>query len=388
MRLIPIGSAKEGMYLAQTLNDKNNRVLLQKGVKLNQNLIGKIKENGIYSIYINDEYSDNEIEDVISPKLRNEAIKTIKDTFDGLDKYFKQRENAIKVKQLEQEGEKNIQSLNNISKEFVDEILMNNNIVVNLVDIKSIDSYTYQHSVNVAVLSLILGIEMGLNRNELHDLCIGAMLHDIGKAFIPKEILLKKAPLTEEELDIEKDHTKKGYEYLKEKYEIKATTKVIALQHHERVDGSGFPYGYKGDKINKLARIVAIADTYDYLTSDTANKKAVPPNEAIELIMGSAGRYFDFKMVEVFAKKIMPYPEGSLVQLSNGEIGVVQEIQPDFPLRPKVKIVRQNAVSVEMKMIDLMKETNVVIKGILYEIPNACVPRKMGEGNSFKNTIR
>ncbi|QXM06528.1 HD-GYP domain-containing protein [Crassaminicella indica] len=387
MRLIPTRFVKDGMYLAQNLNDINNRVLLQKGVELTQNLVKKIEENGIYSIYINDEYSDGEIEDVISPRLRNTAIKTIKDTFDHLNKYMNQGNNTVKVKRLKETGEKNIESLNKISKEIVEEILASNNLLVNLVDIKNIDNYTYQHSVNVAVLSLILGVEAGLNKNELYDLCIGAMLHDIGKAFISKEILLKRGALTEEELKIIREHAKKGYDYLKENYALSANIKLIAYQHHEKVDGSGYPNGYKGDKVNKLAKIVAITNAYDAMVSDTPYKPAVPPNEALEFIMGSAGRYFDFQMVKLFAKKVIPYPVGSMVKLSNGDIGVVEEVKSEFPLRPKVKVVRQKAVTVEMETIDLMKETNLVIEGLMYEVPNACVPRQMGEKNSFKKVI-
>ncbi|MCT4620645.1 MAG: HD-GYP domain-containing protein [Marinisporobacter sp.] len=384
MRLIPTRFVKEGMYLAQTLNDINNRVLLQKGVELNENLVKKIEENGVYSIYVYDEYSNDDIEDLISPRLRNTAIKTIKDTFDNLNKYMNQN-NKTAAKRFQKTGENNIRSLNKVSKEIVEEMLASQNVLINLVDIKSIDRYTYQHSVNVAVLSLILGIEIGLNKNELYDLCIGAMLHDVGKAFVPKEILLKKDKLTEEEFKIVKEHSKKGYDYLKENYELNANIKLIAYQHHEKLDGTGYPNGYKEDKINKLAKIVAITDTYDAMISDKPYRKAIPPNEAIEFIMGSAGRYFDFHMVKLFAKKVIPYPVGSMVKLSNGEIGVVEEIKPEFSLRPKVKVVKQKAVTVEMKLVDLMKETNLVIEGLIYEIPNANVPRKMGEINSFKN---
>lgn len=388
MRLIPTRFVKEGMYLAQALNDIDNRVLLQKGVQLNENLVKKIEENGVYSIYICDEYSnDDVVEELISPRLRNTAIKTIKDTFGNLNKYMNQNSNTMAAKRLQQTGEKNIGVLNKVSKDIVEEMLASQNVVINLVDIKSMDNYTYQHSVNVAVLSLILGMEMGFNKNELYDLCIGAMLHDVGKAFIPKEILLKKEPLTEEEFKIVKEHSQKGYDYLKEIYELNANIKLIVYQHHEKLDGTGYPNGYQEDKINKLAKIVAITDTYDVMVSDKPYRKAIPPNEAIEFIMGSAGRYFDFHMVKLFAKKVIPYPVGSMVKLSNGEIGVVEEIQSQFPLRPKIKVVKQRAVTVEMKVIDLMQETNLVIEGLIYEIPNANVPRKMGDINSFKNVI-
>lgn len=385
MRMIPIRYAKEGMYLAQTLNDKNNQILLHKGVELTNGLIRRIMINGIYSIYINDEYSDGEMEDIISPKLRNESIKAVKQTFDNFSNYLNQSKGSIKAKIIAEKKEKGIQSLKDISKDIVDEILQSKDLMINLVDIKNVDTYTYQHSVNVAILALTLGAELGLNKIELNELCVGAVLHDIGKILIPEEILFKTTELTEEELSIEREHTKKGYEYLKDQYDLKTSAKLIALQHHERVDGTGYPNGYKEDKINKLAKIVAITNCYDELTSDGSNKRAIPPNEAIEFIMGSAGRYFDFHMVKSFSKIVVPYPEGSLVRLSNKEIGVIEEVKPEFPLRPKVKIIKQRAISIEMQMVDLMKEKNIVIVEQLYEVPNASVPHYLGADNSFMN---
>lgn len=378
---------KENTFLAQTIYDRDNRILLKKGVRLNENLLKKIEENGIYTIYINDEYSDNEIEDIIKPELRNAAVKSTKDTFDNVEKLAtsaNNNRNSLKSKQLLKNIEQGIQSLNNLSKDIVEEILSNQNLLINLVDIKSLDNYVYQHSVNVGVLSMVLGMELGLNKNELYDLCIGAILHDIGKTFLPKEILYKKSDLTDDEYAIAKQHAQKGYEYLKAHYHLPVVTKIIALQHHERLDGSGYPNGYQENQINKLARIVAIADTYDAMTSDRPYRLALPPNEAIEFIMGSAGRFFDFEMVQVFARKIAPYPVGSLVKLSNNDVGVVEEVPPHFPLRPKVKVIRQRAISIEMKMVDLMKETNLVIEGLQYEAPNVSVPHHLQEYNSFK----
>lgn len=387
MRLVPINCVKENTFLAQTIYDRDNRILLKKGVRLNENLLKKIEENGIYTIYINDEYSDNEIEDIIKPELRNAAVKSTKDTFDNVEKLAtsaNNNRNSLKSKQLLKNIEQGIQSLNNLSKDIVEEILSNQNLLINLVDIKSLDNYVYQHSVNVGVLSMVLGMELGLNKNELYDLCIGAILHDIGKTFLPKEILYKKSDLTDDEYAIAKQHAQKGYEYLKAHYHLPVVTKIIALQHHERLDGSGYPNGYQENQINKLARIVAIADTYDAMTSDRPYRLALPPNEAIEFIMGSAGRFFDFEMVQVFARKIVPYPVGSLVKLSNNDVGVVEEVPPHFPLRPKVKVIRQRAISIEMKMVDLMKETNLVIEGLQYEAPNVSVPHHLQEYNSFK----
>ena len=372
MRLVPINCIKEDSYLAQPLYDEEGRVLLKKGVQLNESLLKKVEEVGVYSLYVMDEYSDHELEDIIKPQMRIRAVKTIKDTFKTFEKSVQQNQQPKKMKQLEQEREKQIGSLKDVSKDIVDEILGNRNIMINMVDIKSLNNYIYEHSVSTAVLSLVLGMELGLNKNELYDLCIGAMLHDIGKVFIPKEILFKEDRSEAEQLLVQA-HSQKGYEYLKDNSEVSGLVKIIVLQHHEHVDGTGYPTGIKATQINKLAKIVAITDQYDRFTSGSPSQKPVPPHEAIEYVMGSAGRYFDFEMARTFVHKVVPYPVGTLVKLSNGDVGVVDEVFDKFPLRPRVRIIRQKANRIEMEFVELMKEINLVIEGILHEVPNVSV---------------
>jgi len=367
MRFVPLNCVPDGAYLAKTLYDQEGRILLSQGTKLNDNLINKIQRSGFNTIYIQDEFSDNEIEEIITPELKLRAVDRIKQIFGRINEKNTKRE---KINLLD---DKAITSLKDISNSIVDELFTSKHIVINLVDIKNLDNYTYEHSLNVAILSLILGFELNLNRNELYNLSLGALLHDIGKAFIPKEIVKKQDSLTDEEFEIIKSHPIKGFNYLKEQFQLTAPSKIIALQHHERFDGTGYPYGKKGDEINKLARIVAIADVYDAMTSDRPYKKAQPPSEALEYIMGSAGRHFDFQMVSAFVKKIIPYPIGTLVRLSNGKIAIVEEINPNFPLRPKVKIIEQRATTVEMTSLNLLNEKNIVIEGIQYELPNPSV---------------
>lgn len=377
MRLVPLNCVKEGTYLGKHIYDIDGRILLKKGVELNQSLIKRIMDVGIQTIYINDEYSSNEIEDIIKPEIRMKAVKTVKDTFESIQRVAgtgNTPDSSSSKSQLVEFRDELTGSVSSISNDIVNELLSKKNILINLVDIKTIDNYTYLHSVNVAILSLVLGIELGLAPKVLHDLCIGALLHDVGKAFIPKEILNKYGKLTPKEFDIMKQHTVKGYEYVKSNVSIPAAAKVVILQHHERIDGTGYPRAIKDLEIHTLAKVVAITDTYDELTSDRPYRKAVPPNEAIELMMGCAGRYFDFEMVQTFVRKVIPYPVGTLVKLSNGEYAVVEEVKPNFPLRPSVRIIRQRAVNVELENVDLLTEKNLVIEGIQYEEPNLSIP--------------
>lgn len=369
MRLVPVSCVKEGSFLAKTIYDTNGILLLSKGFKLTRTVLKKIEESGIFSVYINDEYSNNEIEDIIKPELRQKAIKTVKSSFESIIRHSS-IPNSSANKKLELE--KRYQQLYNISKlagDIVDDIASQKNVVVNLVDIKSMDNYTYEHSISVTVLSIVLGLELKYDRKRLTELAVGALLHDVGKVFVPKEYLQKKGRLTDAEFKAVKEHTVKGYDYIKGDTGISFASCNISLQHHEKFDGTGYPHGLKGEKIHEYARIVAIADVYDALTSDRPYRRAVSPNEALELIMGSAGRHFDINIVNAFVKKIVPYPEGTLVKLSNGEVGVIEETNPDFPLRPKVKAIRRAAVGWEPVSIDLMLEKNIVIEGVQYNTP-------------------
>ncbi|QIB27338.1 HD-GYP domain-containing protein [Caloranaerobacter azorensis] len=370
MRFMPVVYVREGAKLGKHIYDDDGRILLKKGATLTKKILNRINEMGIRSVYIDDEFSDTELEDIIKPELRNKAISAVKETFAHFEKFSRYisenpMQNKHQIKKLNQKKDEYLQFLGKISEEIINDILSNKHVIVNLIDIKSTDNYTYQHCINVAVLSLVLGIEMKLNKGELKNLCLGAMLHDIGKTIIPKEILLKNGKLTKEEFEIIKEHTTKGYDYLKTSIDIPGTARIITLQHHEKVDGSGYPQGLSDSEINKLAKIVAIADVYDALTSDRPYRQAMPPNEALEYIYANGGSHFDFEMVKTFSSKIIPYPIGTLIKLSNGEIAVVEDIIPNFPLRPKIRIISNH----NEKVIDLMKEKNLVITGIQYEAP-------------------
>lgn len=360
MRLVPVNCVTEGNILAKTIYDINGRVLLTDGCKLTNSILKRITANGIYSLYINDKYSTNEIEDLIKPELRLKALKTLKDGMEGgISKQKTQSKLATKIKY------DYIDNISKLANDIIDEIIYQKNVMINLADIKSVDNYTYEHCLNVAVLSIVIGIELRLSRKTMIDLAIGALLHDIGKMFVPKEILLKNSALTKEEFELIKVHPVEGYKYVKENYNISIPSKNIILYHHEKYDGSGYPDGLKQDKIYELAKIVTIADVYDALTSDRPYRRALSPNEALEYIMGASNRHFDINFVNAFIKRVVPYPVGTLVKLTNGDVGVVLETNPEVPLRPRIKVIRPN----KLIDLDLMEIKDVVINGVQYTTP-------------------
>ncbi len=374
MRIIPTTAVPIGTVLAQAVRNSSGNILLKKGVVLTETLLKRIEDNGVYTLYINDGYSTEEIEDIIKPELRIKAVQAIKDTFKNIEKSNSLNADItddFKKKLFFKSMDKYLESLKQVSEFIIQDILACRDLMINLVDIKNIDNYTYEHSLNVAILSIILGVELKLDKHHLYSHIIDAILHDIGKALLPHEIVQKKTALNKEEEELLKSHVEKGYQYLKDFFTIDANARVIAYQHHEHYDGTGYPKGTSENHINKLARIVAITNTYDELTSDTARSRAVPPNEAIEYLMGCAGSKFDFEMINIFVRKINPYPPGSLVNLSNGQIAVVVSTNVNYPMRPKVKYITLGSGQINDMVIDLMVENNLVIKSLQIMDPKA-----------------
>lgn len=376
MRIVPINLIPEGSQLAKTLYSSDGRVLLRAGTTLDTSKMSRAGQMGFKSLYINDEFSTNTIDDLIDQKTRVESIKSVKESYDAFENYAeaqsKGQGNQWKLSEMRYEYLSGVKSTAN---GIVDVLLNRKSLTINIQDVKQMEEYLYQHTVNVAVLSVLLGMDQGLSEEDLENLAIGALFHDIGYNFVSKSILNKPGPLTKKEMEEVKTHANLGYQHLKDDVDINSHVRMIVLQHHEWIDGSGYPHGLSGMNIHHLSKIVAIADVYDALTSDRPHRQALPPNEAIEFLLGHANQQLDQNLVKSFIKLIIPYPVGTLVKLSNGEIGIVERLYENFPLRPVVKVIKQLATRVDMIEIDLMKEQNIVIEGVQYELPNYNVGR-------------
>lgn len=212
----------------------------------------------------------------------------------------------------------------------------------------------------------VMGMAYGYDAEELLTLSMGALLHDIGKTLIPDEILLKEGPLDNEEYEQMKQHAEEGYRLLKDMPNIPLLTAHCAFQHHERLDGSGYPRGICGDDIHEYAKWIAIADSYDAMTTNRVYRKAMLPHEAMEVIYGGAGSLYEQKMVEVFRDKIALYPIGITVRLNTGEVGVVVDLNKTNVKRPIVRILR-DAQGQELQTpyeIDLSKHLTTLISSI------------------------
>ena len=352
MRKILVEKVKEGMVLGRTLYSYDGNILLNAGIVLKNSYISKFSDLGIREVYVEDEISrDIVLKDVISEETRFEARINIKNAMDSI-RYG----SSLDVKPIR----------SSVCK-MMDELMDVKDAMVNLQDLKSNDQYTFSHSVNVCVLSLITGISMKFDEEKLRELGIGAMLHDVGKIRIPSEILNKPESLTAEEFNIVKKHTSYGYELLKKSKVLSTYASYIALTHHERYDGEGYPLGLRGEEIHEFARIVSVADVYDAITSDRIYKKRVNINEAVEYLIGMGDHQFDYSIVRNFIEHITIYPPGTCVLLNRGEKAIVVDVNKKYPNRPIIRILidREGQILREPLEIDLTTNNTLLIAEII-----------------------
>ncbi|MDD2997855.1 MAG: HD-GYP domain-containing protein [Erysipelotrichia bacterium] len=252
-----------------------------------------------------------------------------------------------------------------VSHTMVEEVLQAPDAIMNLMDIKSFDDYTFTHNVNVATISLLIGVAMGFSREEMDDLGTGCLLHDIGKLKIPLSILNKEGKLTDQEFAEMRAHPTYGYDILAKSKGISERAKMVVVQHHEKFEGSGYPRKLKGTEISLFGRICAVADVYDALTTDRPYRVAMPPYEAMKILTAGMDNHFDPKIVGVFIRKFSLYPAGSLVELNDGSIALVLKNNPVSVVRPVIKIVIDSSGRKlkERIEINLLEYKELFIKG-------------------------
>jgi|YNPMSStandDraft_1061717.scaffolds.fasta_scaffold00009_31 HD-GYP domain-containing protein (c-di-GMP phosphodiesterase class II) len=199
--------------------------------------------------------------------------------------------------------------------------------------------YLVMHSINVTIYSAVIGIALEYPSFKLNQLVKGTLFHDCGMLTINQEILQKEGKLTDEEFNIIRQHPIIGNKLLNQKLGFTSEVANIALEHHERYNGSGYPYGLKGDEISNFGKVVAIADSYDAMTQKRSYKSKYMSSIAIKNVLLAAKNLYDPNILRTFLSIMSIYPIGSLVQLNNGAIGLIIRSNPKLPLRPVVKII-------------------------------------------------
>lgn len=330
------------MLLARDIHDEKTEIFLREGVKLGNKEIDRLSRQGFSGVYILDVASDDIVSDpIITAKEYLTAQRAVNRYMDMAYKSGGDGGVAVSIDEQKSVVIPILETLR--AKE--------QHLLVESIDLKPFAAYEPCHAVMVMVLSIAIGMKMKMSDEQLFELGIGALLHDIGNAFLPENILNRPGKLTDEEFHIVKGHVRQGYEYLMNYYSLSSAASMGAMQHHESYDGTGYPDGLRKKNISVFGRIIAITDVYDALVSKRAFRAAMYPMQAIETVQNLSDRKFDPEVVNTLTEIIAPFPLGSVVQLRSQEICIVKRNYPEDLLHPQVRVYDEKTAN--SRVIDM-----------------------------------
>ncbi len=363
MLRISLDSLQSGMVLEKSIYAEDGQLLLGRGVVLDGFFIRRLKAIGINSVFIREEQTADILpHDNIPDLVRGSTLRHLRRLFGVCEDLVREVRytsvSAIRDAVTSEQFQSTFRNHPAVRKLLVDielivHHLIKGEIVLGLNSIKSYDNYTFQHSMDVTVISILIGRRIGLSSRRLRELGMGCLLHDIGKTFISRDILNKPGPLTPDEIERMKLHPLIGFELVRGVESIGILPPHVVLQHHEKQDGSGYPRGLTGKNrlgisdeprtIHLYAGIAAVADIFDALTSDRPYRAALPPEEAVKIIRSMSGESLNREILRAFLAITPVFPVGSTVRVVRGRypnhIGVVSAQSPDHLDRPVVRLL-------------------------------------------------
>lgn len=403
MKFYEIGKVVTGMVLAEAIFNQDGSIeLLSKGSILTDRHIKLLKRLGILSVKIDDE--NVQIPKTLPLSASVQADTAEKSAFDAgaefdtlafkrelealdkekydipenanivnrnmivsvltgegnipIDKKHEETilETKLAFEKLREADSIDLDNIKSAIEEFLPDMLRNNDVLMRLSQLQKSDDYTFEHSFRVSILASMIGKWIGYNKDQIEELASAAILFDMGKMKIP-EFILKKARVSEDEMEVIRRHSQFGYSILMKTPGVTPNIKYSALQHHERLDGSGYPLRIKGGQIHEFAKIIMICDIFDAITHDRPYKKKMSHFKAAEYISWQSGVTLDSRLCYVFLTNIAEFYTGKEVLLSTGERGRIIYVDVNFPTRPVVKV--------ENKIIDLVKEKGIDVDELI-----------------------
>ncbi|MBI2899400.1 MAG: HD domain-containing protein [Planctomycetes bacterium] len=373
MRRIQIDDIAPGMRLARSLYYQYGGVMLAAGAALDERSIARLREFGYRSLYIHDTDLDDVIcHDYIDEQARQKITHHVTTLYDHLREETRNILDPADIAEASGQELREKMEDRRFQRAFerarvpdtfleavekiMESILSDREMALCVGTIKTVNTFLYDHSLEVAIHAAILAKHLGFPRGEIRDIVLGSMLHDIGHIFLPEDLVKRKTPPTESEMETLRQHTVLGYYLLKERSDISLLSAHVAYQHHERQDGAGYPRGLTGRNriiwkqealgsgtIHRFAEVVAVPDFYDELTSDLPYRKAVPPDEAAQAVREAAGTGLNDEVVQAFLSYLPVFPIGTSVVVTTGKFagwrGVVVGLDRSDLSRPQVRLL-------------------------------------------------
>lgn len=347
MRRIPISMVTPDMILCKDIW-KDTGLLLAKGT---DNLIHyreKLVLNGIASVYVEDGISEDVYcEQTVCEETRVKCNIALDET----------------INKALHTGKIDIEKVDKVISTLVKDILKAPNMLLNMSDIRYSSDVTFKHSIDTTIYALFIANMLGIGTDEMKVIGAGTLLHDIGKVALDQNILYKTARLSDEERRHVQEHAIYGYKILKDEGVLDNKARTISLLHHERLDGTGYPYGLKDDEIGLYPRIVAVADVYDALTSERCYKPAMSNETAVKILLEEAEcNKLDSDIITSFVDKLAIYPNGTVVLLSDGQPAIVKKQNRGDVRAPIVRVIGfKNQSAYVIRDCNLMEERDISI---------------------------
>lgn len=349
LKTILISELKPGMYVQGVVKQQGSVKVKSEGWVRTQAAINKLAKSGILEVSVDpDKFIDLNAEknsDSSENAIETPKFDPTKATASFSSEANKAKKLYTEAKQLQSKAFDDIRAgrkidvapFKQVASGFIDSVFRNQDALACMTRIREKDAYLLEHSINVSVLMSIFAKHMGFEREVIHELATGALLHDIGKIKVPDAILNKPGKLTDAEFDEIKRHALYSKEILEES-ELSDIAIQVAGFHHERLDGKGYPFGLKDDEINQYVRMISIVDVYDALTAKRVYKDDMNPIQAFKILRAGCPSAFDSDLVARFIQCIGIHPVGTLVKLKSQKLGIVSQSNFEQPLKPTVKV--------------------------------------------------
>jgi len=362
---IPLSQLFPGMYVIEIIRKEDNLKVKSEGYIVHKSTLKKLADSGIDRVIVDPskEKKADKIDRILPiEKTKKQADKKRAENSVSLDAEMSKAKTLYKnAKSLQQkilssitEGKEiDVKEVKNNTDAIVESIFRNQDALACMSRLRIKDEYLVEHSLNVSILMTIFAKHLKIDKRVIEQLALGAFLHDIGKILIPDNILNKKGKFTESEYLQMKEHVNLGVNILAETPDISAIAMSVVQQHHERLDGSGYPKQISHEDISQYGRMIAIVDTYDAMTADRVYKSAIHPIKAFKILLNEAESGYDEGLVEQFIQCIGVYPVGTLVKLNSGKLGLISQLNKAKPLNPFVRVFYNTRLNQAIPMAEL-----------------------------------